>query len=286
MVSPEIIGGPIKPIIFVSTDSTSQGVRLIDNCQYVVSKDYYVGVAEGDISDHISFTKFGLNEDIDIDEEDLWYVGGTYVFPTSGMQMEVYCSSTKDINGGTGANSMMLTYLTSDFVQHTTQITLTSTDPILTGATDIYRVNSWRIVSAGTISKADGYVDIRNTADTPIYSRVPSSGTRARNACYTVPDGYNFYIAQNTYSIGNAGNAKVFGRFSMKSNYNEATSTIGSIFFPLSEIGVTDNSWSAQYAVPPKIISHSDLRVTCRGDALTANAVATIQYRGWLDPTT
>lgn len=38
---------PIHGIIHVSTDSTGQGIRLIDGCQYVVSKDYFVGVAEG-----------------------------------------------------------------------------------------------------------------------------------------------------------------------------------------------------------------------------------------------
>jgi hypothetical protein len=283
----ELGGEPryITAVAEVTTDGVSVGT-VFDSTgkERVSAMPYGYDVAEGNIANHIAYDKMGLNEDIDADEEDLWFPGGTYIFPTSGMQMEIYCNSTNDVSTGTGAHSVNIAYLTSDFVQHSTSIVLTSTNPVPTGATDIYRINNVKLESAGSLAKSAGYIDIRSTAGTPIYSRIPASGTRARNAIYTVPHGYDYYVAQNTYSIGNSGNAKVFGRFSMKTNWNIATSTIGDIFFPISEIGITDAVWTAEYAIPLKIRQHTDIRVTCKGDAVTANAVASVQYRGWLEP--
>jgi hypothetical protein len=52
----------------------------------------------------------------------------------------------------------------------------------------------------------------------------------------------------------------------------------------VSTDGITDAEWNGVYAIPLKVRQHTDLRVTCKGDAVTANAVATVQYRGWLEP--
>jgi len=54
----------------------------------VSSMDYLKEIAEGHISGHYSLRVLGSNPDVDAALEDLWPIGGSYVFPTAGMGME------------------------------------------------------------------------------------------------------------------------------------------------------------------------------------------------------
>ena len=253
----------------------------------VCNTPYGYDVAEGQIANHIPFSKMGFNPDVDAAEEDLWYVGGGYVFPPTQMQMEVVSSSTDDDSTGTGAQTVYLEYLTNTFAQKTEIITLDGTTPVATTATDIYRVNRLRVKTAGTGNKAAGAIDIRNiVTPTTIYSRIPAGFTVARNSIYTVPVGYALFLTQLTYSCGNSQGGR-FCRFSMRANYLEQTQTLtGSIFHPFSEIGVQDGPFTITYDVPMKFPAGCDIRVVAQGDATNADALCSVQYRGWLEVAT
>ena len=229
---------------------------------------------------HVS--KMGYNGDIDANEEDLWAVGGTYIFPAENQQMEVVSSSTDDSGNGTGARTVQIWYLDSSFNEYTETLTLNGTTPVPTVATNIYRINFFRVATAGTGGKAAGNIDIRNLSDTPIYSRIPATLTRARNAIYTVPKGKTLYITQMTYSIGSSvGN--IFGTFSLRATYCEISGTHCDLFYPFSEIGVQDGPFTIVFSIPMKFVSGCDLRVLCKGDSAAANGIATSQFRGWLE---
>jgi hypothetical protein len=257
--------------------------RTTDLKLRVCTTPYGYDVAEGNIANHQPFSKMGFNPDVDSSEEDIWAVGGLYAWPTANMRMEVVSSSADDAAEGTGARTVRIRYLTSAFVEKSEDITLNGVTPVPTVATDIYRMNWFRVLTAGTGNKSAGDIDIRHLTDTPIYSRIPVGLTRARNAMYTVPVGKTLYVTQLTYSTGNSQGGR-FCRFSFRSNYEDLSNTLtGNVFYPYSEIGVQDGAFTITYDTPMKFIAGADIKVSATGDATNADALCSVQYRGWLE---
>lgn len=253
-----------------------------DNKLMVNAKPYGFDIAQKNVAGHLPFSKIGFNPDVDADEEDLWSVGGKYIWPAAEQGMELVSSSANDAAEGTGARTVYIEYLDSDFVQHTEIITLNGVTPVPTVATDIYRINYFWVLTAGSGKVAAGNIDIRNLADTPIYSRIPVGLTRARNIIFTVPAATCLYISQITYSIGSS-KGNVFGRFSLRANYNELTDEATGVMYPYSEVGVDSASFTIEYTVPMRFCTGVDLIVAVQGDATNADAVCSCQFRGWTE---
>lgn len=68
----------------------------LDNKLMINSKDYGFDIAQRNLVDHLPFSKLGFNPDVDDDEEDLWSVGGKYVWPVAEQRMEVVSTSGDD----------------------------------------------------------------------------------------------------------------------------------------------------------------------------------------------
>jgi len=62
----------------------------------ISSMPYTHDIAEGNISGHKPLRVIGSNIDVDAAIEDLWSIGGSYVFPTAAMGMEVVSSEAQD----------------------------------------------------------------------------------------------------------------------------------------------------------------------------------------------
>lgn len=77
-------------------DGANQGVLMHDGLLGVVDVGHLI--AAGFLADHQSFWKIGYNPNVTTTEEDIWSAGGTYVWPTAAMGMEVVSSdNTQDI---------------------------------------------------------------------------------------------------------------------------------------------------------------------------------------------
>jgi len=70
--------------------------RWADRKLRVSSTPYLYDVAAGKISGHEILRVMGSNTDVDAALEDLWSIGGTYVFPTAAMGMEVVSGDAQD----------------------------------------------------------------------------------------------------------------------------------------------------------------------------------------------
>lgn len=229
-----------------------------------------------------NFFKTGFNDDIDAAEEDLWAVGGSYVFPAANQQMEVVSSSANDAAEGTGAQTVKVWYLTSALVEKSETVILNGVTPVLTVATDIYRINAFRVVSAGTGGKAAGNIDIRNIANTPIYSRIPAGYNRARNSIYTVPVGKTLCVNQFMFSAGSSAGG-VYCRFTLRATYDDKIGTALTLFYPFYEIGLEDGAFESCINLPVRFPAGTDIKISVIGDANNSNAVCTGSYRGWLE---
>ena len=76
--------------------------------------------------------KFGANFDIDTGTtpETVWAHGGVFPFIDAGIQMDVISSDANDIDGGTGAQKIFVTYYTTDNTEKTKEVTLNGTTAV------------------------------------------------------------------------------------------------------------------------------------------------------------
>jgi len=239
-------------------------------------------IALGHISGNTPLFKTGYNPDIDAGAEDLWSAGGLYVFPTTEQRMEIVSSSADDAAAGTGARTVKIWYLDSGFEEHTETVTLDGITPVETDATDIYRINAFRVMTAGDGGYSAGTIDIRHLTDTPIYSRIAIGNNRARTSIYTVPKDKCLYVTQLSFSCGYS-TAGRFCEFQFKATYNDFEDAVTDIFYPYYEVGISDGAQLITLDVPIKICAGADIKITATGDAGNANAICTGSYRGWLE---
>jgi hypothetical protein len=257
-------------------------LKQIDNKLRVSCTPYLYDIAEGNVPDHSQFTKNGYNPALSSSEETLWAVGGDYIFPATAQQMEVVSSSADDDGSpaGTGAQTVEINYLDNTHATKTEIVTLNGTTPVPTTATNILRINTFRVKTVGTGGTNAGDIDIINLADTPIYSRIATGITRAINTVYTVPLGKTLYIYNLLFSAGgNVANRPV--RFITKANYdNVAMAKIG-FFMPYTNVILTDGTCDVPLESPTMFPATTDIKVNAISpDGATYGAVT---IRGWLE---
>jgi len=235
-------------------------------------------VAMGLIEGASPFSKMGSATPVNATEVDMWSPATAYVFPTVAQQMEVVSSNAADAAEGTGVRTVKIWYLDSNFVEKTDIVTLNGATPVATNATDIYRINNFWAYTAGTGLKAAGNIDIRHLDNTPIYSRIGTGQTRARNAMYTVPEKTKLFVSQLAYSTTSSTDRN--SQFVFRSTYNSKEGSVGSIFYPYSEIGTQDGTVIVHYDVPMVFPAGNDIKVSAIAVA-NAACVCAVQYRGW-----
>jgi len=277
VVIPALQATDLKSVLLTDNPVT------IDKKVRVGSMPYGYDVAEGQIAGHTTFFKTGFNGDVDDAEEDMWAAGGMYVFPNAEMQMEVVSTSANDTSAtGSGARTVKIWYLTSAFIEKSETISLLGLTPVATAATDIYRINAFRIMTAGGTGAAEGTIDIRHVANTPIYSRISIGNTRARNSIYTVPTGKTLYIAQLSFSCGNSAGGR-YCRFTLRATYDDIIQGLSTLFYPYYEIGIEDGAFNTALEFPLKFPTGTDIKISVIGDAGNSDAICTSAYRGWLE---
>src|SRR3990172_6299845 len=106
------------------------GVKQIDNKPRVVANPYFYEVAKGTVPNHRAVRIYGNNPDVDNVREDLVNFGGTYVFPTAGMQMKIASTNANDNATGTGIQQVELHYLDDTWTEYDEYITLNGVTPV------------------------------------------------------------------------------------------------------------------------------------------------------------
>lgn len=190
--------------------------------------------------------------------------------------------SVVDYTAHTGATIVKIDYLTAALAEKKEIIKLNGTGVVTTVNTDIYRINSFRIIGAGSGNKPVGNLLIRGLSGGTTYSYITAGFTRARNSAYTVPAGKALHINKVDAAFGVSGNSKVeYARLYTRANREPTTGFLtGSIFYPYLEVIATNNTQFIELRVPTKFASGTDIKVS--GLASSAG-VATVALRGWLE---
>jgi hypothetical protein len=250
-------------------------------------RSYYEKLARSQAVGATPWSKIGFNGDVGTSYETLWTVGGIYVYPTTGIPMEVVSTgggAGNDVAAGTGVQQVQITYLTTAFVSLSEIVTMTGGVAAPTVANNIYRVQSFRAYRCGTTipAGAAGVISLRAVGGAVTYSQIAVGQTRARNITYTVPAAKILYISSIVLSTGASAASKAV-TFTTRATYDDALGgrvLPANFFMPYTEVQLQDNSFYRALETPTRFPTGVDIKVDSVSDS--AGAVCSCALRGFL----
>lgn len=249
--------------------------------------DIFYLITTGKYPRKTPFIKFGANTALNNVRQDVWNVGGNYVFPTTGQGMEVISTSVNDTSIGTGVRTVLIYYLDSNYVQHKIQVNLNGTKPVLTSVADIFRVNYMYAEEVGSTGFAVGDVDIRHISGTPVYSRISAGYNTSSQAIYTVPAERDVYLT-NWRISGALGTGKFIRAF-LVANQSlsdfppivEKPDNIGT-FIQQDAASIGGTALDVPYTIPLRFSETVDIKVSAVGSTVAANSDIFSSFRGFI----
>jgi hypothetical protein len=263
----------------IDTAGVAQGV-LMDAGSLTV-RDYLFAVTDGSLVNHSPWVVNGYNGALSAASEDMWSVGGVYVFPAAAQQMEIVSSSVNDAAAGTGVRTVNISYLDAAFGEHVITLTMNGTTPVPTGVSDIYRVNYVQACTVGTGGLAAGNIDIRTlTTGTHIYGRIQTGQNIEKDLIYTVPFGKKLFVTNILFSAaGNVANRPV--TFTTRTTWDRIFAAARNFFLGYTEVTIVDGSIDLMLEMPTYLPAGTDIKVSAISpDGAT---YASVVLRGWLE---
>jgi hypothetical protein len=185
-----------------------------------------------------------------------------------------------DKSATAGAQAIKVDYLDGEYATKTEIVILNGVTAVPTTNTNLFRINSFRVIVAGTNEKPTGNLSLRETDDAPTYSYITAGFTRARNCCYTVPAAKTLYVVQYSASWSTTGNAnKEYARVYTRANVEPSTKfNTKSLFFPYTEISMQNSTVVIDFELPTKLPPKTDIKVS---GIASASGVCSVVLRGW-----
>lgn len=185
--------------------------------EYGTTEPFPVQVARGQIDGHRSVVIFGYNPDVDTAEVTVWPLPSIKTHPAAATQLKVSSTSTDDTSAGTGARTVVLEGLDTNYNEITETVTLNGQTAVTT-TNSFVRINRAYVATAGSSKSALGDIyfgDGTVTAGVPatIYDIIKFDYNTTITGHYTIPAGYTGYIMQGLFSAGQpTGSSQITGR--------------------------------------------------------------------------
>lgn len=216
--------------------------------------------------------KFGFNADIATDEETIWDQGGSYSYLSSASVLKVSSSSANDTSDGTGARTVQVYGVDSDYNEINEIVTLNGQTAVNT-SNSFLRVYRAIVRTAGSGEKNAGDIYVGDgtvTSGVPAtkYAKILVGNNQTLMALWTVPSGYTGYLYQFDCSSGST----AANKFQTIKLFIRPENEV----FQVKDVQTIHNSNIVlDYGVPLKINEKSDIEVRAFAssgtDAVSAN---------------
>jgi len=187
---------------------------------------------------------FGMQPSGAATERVIGEIAAMYVFPAAPMKLELVSTSTSDAAAGTGIRTVEIIYLDGNFVEKREVITMNGTTVVETVAGDIFRVNAFRAVTAGSGGIAAGTISLRHLSDTPVYAIIALGERQAKQFIYTVPAKKCVYL-EDLLIFNVATTTLKYSHIKIMSNYDPVTDTFRTV--PVTLFQTCSNDTVQQY---------------------------------------
>jgi hypothetical protein len=237
----------------------------------------------GTIPNSAQFRVSGYNDDVGTSREDVWPIGGFYPFLTAGIQMRVVSSSANDAAAGTGARTVRVVYLDSNYDSAFEDLTLNGTTPVNTVATNILRIQDFHVRSLGSGTGNAGVVDLTNVAGSTVYSRIAVDINRARNALFTVPRGKRAFISawRGGTVVDSVHNSFAWSRITLRATADWELNFLSRVFQHKSQILTVDGMSNITFGVPLAFPAYTDIKIGVQ--ASHTGCLTTAGFEGWVE---
>lgn len=140
--------------------------------------------------------KFGYNPDADTAAEDVWDAGGVWVGPTVARVHDIVSTSIADDGdpAGTGALTVKIFGLDSDWLEQSEIITMDGTTPVET-ASEYIRIFRMQVLTVGSGGVAAGNITATAQTDSTVTAQITAGQNQTLMAIYTIPAGKVGYMA-------------------------------------------------------------------------------------------
>jgi len=175
----------------------------------VRTREYYlanpvVGLGAGFFDGLNHQHKFGHNGAVGTSLETLWGEGGIYVYPAAATIMQVSSSDVDDDDGDTGAQTINILGMDSNYVEQTEDIILNGQSQVAT-VNSYLRVYRMKVLTTGASLWNEGTIYIGTGAPTSgkpstVYGLIEPFQNQTLMALYTIPDGFRGYVVQTLFT--------------------------------------------------------------------------------------
>ena len=171
-------------------------VHEVDHKMLRVASPYAL-IAEDRVANHVRGSIIGSQSVIGTAEFAI-LSNATVVQPSADTQMQIVSTSVEDDEGGTGAQEVMITYLPlawgAEFKTET--VVLDGTTPVNTTATDIYRIEEFRVTKASGTKMAKGTITLKSTDAGTLYAQIDAGRNFFERAVHYVRTGYRAAVTE------------------------------------------------------------------------------------------
>ena len=229
---------------------------------------FYLQVAREQIFNHKSIFKFGNNTSVGNTLETVWAEGGLYSYLTSASVLKVSSSSTADTSAGTGARTVQLFGLDTNYDEINETVTLNGQTAVNT-TKEYLRINRMVVRSAGTGGANAGVIyagtgTVTTGVPANIYASIAIGDNQTVMALWTVPKDYTAYLLQTDITVATTQNNKYC-------TVHLVARPEGEVFQIKDKFVKSESSVHQGYSIPLKFEEKTDIEVRAIGDSAGAD---------------
>ena len=166
------------------------------------SNSYNVDLSLGLIEGQSSSGKVSFNPDLGETFEDLWPLGGSYVWPTALESWEIFSDSIEDDTAGTGATTVALFCLDGSYNElPPVLVVMDGTTPVSIPG-QFYRINQALVLGGGLQGSAGtnvGNITIRRVSDQEPRRYIAAGKSISQDVHFTVPAAKTALLSSVSY---------------------------------------------------------------------------------------
>jgi len=223
--------------------------------------DLWLEISKNTFEGYNGIHKFGNNPAVGTSIETIWDGGGLYPFQTSALAMSVVSTDANDDIAGTGARTIIVQGLDSNYDEVEETVELDGITPVTT-VNQYLRVFRAKVLTAGSGGTQAGDIIISNGGTT--YAQMLNGNNQTLMAVYTVPRNYTAFMmyGKATSEKGKGATIKHYIR------------PVGGVFNISHYAHVYEGNYDYPFRAIPRIPEKSDIDVRAFSDVADTNVSA------------
>ena len=230
-------------LLIIGGCAPDPGNITTDDGTAVITEDYLMQVAKGNIEGAYLVHKFGANGAVGSTLEPITTTG-FYRTPQTAASLEILSSDADDDVAGLGARKVMVIGLNASGHQVSEEVSLDGTTPVTLTNTYL-RIYRAYVTESGTyatqsLSSQQGIITIRGVGGGQTWAQIDNIAGfgvgQTEIGVYTIPKGYECYLLKKVMSVNSVKAADLY--FFQKQNITKTTAPYAPVRLVEKHIGV------------------------------------------------